>query len=518
MNSILKEMIQGEGPVQGERKTWFLLLLLLAIAFALRLFLVIFPEVIYSDGIEYIRSAKQILSGNWKGTKAPPVYPVLVGLASWWAPSFELAGIWVSVIFGTLAVLPVFYLGKGIFDQKVGILSSLFAVVHPFLYLSSGSVLTEAVYHFLLPTAVLFGWRAFDKGRFWNILLFSLFTALAYLTRPEALGYLFVFIFWVLFIPPPQERRRWFKRVGVVSLAVLCFLIFSFPYLRLLREETGRWAVSKKFSVSVGSLSEDGATPIERFTRTKKITLISFVKEPLTVLKKVVFGWFQALYMFQRGFHPLLFLLAVLGFAWSVRGASSKKGTLYLLSYFIFYFGLLLPFFWIWRRYTSLISTLALPWAALGFIGLTEWITPRLKEGRWRIKFPGLFFLLVLIVIFSQGIAAHGREHRLIQKELGLWMKGHLSGGGKIMSRLPHEAFYAEMDWVRLPEKDYEEILQIARSKNVDYVIVDEKVLSYAPDFQGKAKDQGELQEFFELTRKGRSMILFKLISPPKES
>jgi 4-amino-4-deoxy-L-arabinose transferase-like glycosyltransferase len=515
MKSMFAQISQRGGAVRDERRTLTVLLLLLGLAFVLRLFLVVFPEVIYSDGIEYIRAAKQILSGNWKGTKAPPLYPILIALASRWTPNFELAGIWVSVIFGTLVVIPVFYLGKRIFDEKVGILSALFAVVHPFLYLSSGSVLTEAVYHFLLATAVLFGWRAFVDGRFWNILLFSLFTALAYLTRPEAIGTLFVFGFWVLFVPPPQERRRWLKRVGIVCLAILCFLVFSFPYLRLLREETGTWAISKKFSISVGSLSGEGATPIESFTRTKKITLVSFVKEPLTVLRKIVFGWFQALYMFLRGFHPLLFLLAVLGFAWSIRGASSKKGTLYLLSYFIFYFGLLLPFFWIWRRYTSLLSTLALPWASLGFFGLTEWVTPRLKEGRWRMKLSALFLSFVLIVIFIEGVVAHGREHRLLQKEIGLWMKDHLSKEGKVMSRLPHEAFYAERDWVRMLEKSYEEMIDEARAKNVRYLIIDDKAKKMFPGFLEKVSEE-DLVRLSNWEKEDQTSILYEVFYPAK--
>ena len=129
MKLILTQSCQEEGDSQDRRRIQKILFLLLAIAFILRIFLVIFPEVIYSDGTEYIRYAKQLLSGNWGGSKAPPVYPVLIALASRWIPNFELAGIWVSVIFGTLAVIPVFYLGKRIFNEKVGILSALFAMV-----------------------------------------------------------------------------------------------------------------------------------------------------------------------------------------------------------------------------------------------------------------------------------------------------------------------------------------------------------------------------------------------------
>lgn len=83
---------------------------------------------------------------------------------------YEMAGIWVSVIFGTLIVLPIFYLGRAIFDEKVGFLSALFATVHPSLNISSGSVLTESTYHFFLATSVLFSWNAFSKGKFYHLL------------------------------------------------------------------------------------------------------------------------------------------------------------------------------------------------------------------------------------------------------------------------------------------------------------------------------------------------------------
>jgi len=505
---------QEEGQTHEGQRIPNLLLLLLAMAFVLRIFLILFPEVIYSDGTEYIRCAKLIISGHWGGSKAPPLYPVLIALASRFTPNFELAGIWVSVIFGTLVILPVFYLGREIFTEKIGILSALFAAVHPYLYVSSGSVLTESLYHFLLTTAVLFGWRAFRRGRIWDILLFSLITTLAYFTRPEAIGFLFIFTFWVFFIRPPQEKRHALKRVWIGALALLCFVVFSSPYLYQMRKETGRWELSKKFSISIGSVSEGEAVPLEDFTRTKKITMVSFLVEPVTVLKKIGLGWIQALYKFQLGFHPLLFVLAVLGFVWSMKGTSSKKGSFYLLSYFIFYLGLLLPFLWIARRYTSMISSIALPWASLGFICLTGWIAPRLKEGRWKRAFPVLSLLLVLIVIFVQGRVVHGRGHRLLHKEVGLWMKDHLSKNGNIMmSRLPQIGFYAEMPWVIMPEKSYEEIIEAAHSKGIRYLIVDEKVREPAV-FLKKATGK-ELIRIRDWKRNGEWLILFE-VRPPE--
>jgi hypothetical protein len=233
------------------------------------------------------------------------------------------------------------------------------------------------------------------------------------------------------------------------------------------------------------------------------------VKEPLTVLKKIGFGWLQALYKFQLGFHPLLFVLAVLGFAWSMGEGSSKKGSFYLLSYFIFYLGLLLPFLWIARRYTSLISTIALPWASLGFIRLAEWTTLRLKEGRWKREVPAFFLLFVLLVIFIQGVVVHGREPRSIQREIGLWMKDHLSQEGKIMSRLPQEAFYAEMPWARMPERSYEEIMEAARSQGIRYLIIDERVKD--PSVFSEKPTEKELIRIRDWKKKREWSVLFEV-------
>ncbi len=488
---------QEEDQTQNRQRIPNLLLLLLAFAFVLRIFLVLYPEVIYSDGTEYIRCAKLIVSGNWGGGKAPPLYPVLIALASRFTSNFELAGIWISVIFGTALLLPVFYLGREIFNEKIGILSALFAAVHPYLYVSSGSVLTESVYHFLLTTAVLFGWRAFRRGKIRDILLFSFLTALAYFTRPEAIGFLFIFVFWALFIRPPQEKRHALKRVWIGALAILCFLVFSSPYLYQMRKETGRWELSKKFSISVGSVSEGEAVPLEDFTRTKKITLVSFLVEPVTVLKKLGLGGVQALYRFQLSFHPLLFVLALIGFVWSMREVSFRKESFYLLSYFIFYLGLLLPFLWIARRYTAMISPIALPWASVGFVGLTDWVAPRLKAGRWKRAFSVLSLLLVLIVIFIQGRVVHGRGHRLLHKEVGLWMKDHLSKDGNgMMSRLPQIGFYAEMPWVIMPDRSYEVIMEAAHSKRIRYLIIDEKVREPAVFLEKAGKELNRIRDW----------------------
>jgi 4-amino-4-deoxy-L-arabinose transferase-like glycosyltransferase len=499
----------------GEKKEydWRFLFALLIFAFLIRIPLLIYPEVIHNDGTAYIGHAKRILSGDWSVGKTHPFYPGLIALFHFFTPNEEIAGILVSVIFGALIVLPIFYLGKVIFDEKVGVLSALFATVHPFLYTPSGSVLTESTFHFLLATSVLFGWKAFDGGRFRDILLFSLFTCFSYLTRPEGIGFLLIFGAWVLLINPPKKRRPWTKRAVIILLTIFSFLLFSFPYLLQLRKETGRWQISKKVSVSIGSSSEEADLPVEMIRVKKEISFSSLLKSPMSVVKKMGIGFLDSLYKFQQVYTPLLSLLLILGLILNKGKFFSIKGNLYLLSYFVYFFAFIHPFFWVTRRYTSHVVSIALPWAAVGFVEMTSWVRKRFQEEKFQRKFPATLLLIILIVLFAQGRVIHPREHRVIQREVGFWMRDHLPKGATLMSPLPQEAFYAERPWVRMPRGSYEEILKEARSKDIRYLVIDEDVEKDSPGFLEKSK-QGDLVPVFDLKRKDRRIVVFEIVYP----
>ena len=309
MGQSLLHFWEGE-KVEISKK--FLLGLLL-FAFLLRFPLLLYPEVIRYDGVEYIRHAKLILSGDWTGGKAPPLYPALIAFAHLFIPDAEIAAILISVIFGTLLVLPVFYLGREIFDERIGILSAVIVIVHPFLNSYSGSVLTESTYYFLAAMIVLVGWRAFQRGRGREAILFGLLTALAYLTRPEGIGFLIVFSLWTLIVNPLGEKRSWTRRAGIVILTIFSFLLLSGPYLLEIRKATGRWGITKKFTIAMESSSPaEDAQSIEAITKKKEISLLSLARNPLIVLKKVGAGFFQSLYVFQQAYNPLLFFFALL--------------------------------------------------------------------------------------------------------------------------------------------------------------------------------------------------------------
>jgi hypothetical protein len=336
---------------------------------------------------------------------------------------------------------------------------------------------------------------------------------LSYLTRPEGIGFLLVFGVWILLINPPNERRPWTKRAVIMLLTIFSFLVLSFPYLLQLRKETGRWQISKKVSVSIGSSSEEADLPVEMIRVKKEISFSSLLKSPMSVVKKMGVGFLDSLYKFQQVYTPLLSLLLILGLILNKGKSFSIKGNLYLISYFVYFFGFIHPFFWVTRRYTSHVISIALPWAAFGFIRISDWVDQRFAKGEFRKKFPAVFLIVILIGLFVQGRVIHSREHRFIQKEVGLWMKDHVPKGARLMSPLPQEAFYAERPWVRMPQGSYEEILKEARSKNVRYLAIDEDIEKDSPGFLEKSK-QGDLVSVFYLKRKDRRIVVFEIVDP----
>jgi 4-amino-4-deoxy-L-arabinose transferase-like glycosyltransferase len=514
MGEVASTFNQEDELELKKRKHWKILLLLLAFAFFLRLFLIISPEVIHNDGTEYIRHAKQILSGDWAGGKSPPLYPSLIALVQMITQDYEMAGIWVSVIFGTLIILPVFYLGRVIFDEKIGFLSALLATVHPSLYISSGSVLTESTYHFFLVTSVLLGWYAFSKGGTRHPLLFGLSTALAYLTRPEAIGLLIIFLVWTLVANPSDGKRGLLKKVGIISVAIMSFVAFSFPYLLQIRKDTGRWGLSKKTKVSIGSLSEEEEVPSLEYLRKRKgITLSSIVKHPLPVLGKIGTGLLNSLYKFQQVFNPFLFLLAIVGwvFLFKKKKFYSVKRNLFLLSFLVFFFGLVFPFFFITRRYASQMISLALPWATFGFLEVINWINQRFNREGVGKRVPVVLLICLLIGLFVQGRVIHSREHRFIQREVGLWMKENLPKGSRVMSRLPQEAFYAEFPWVLMPYGEYGVIIEEARCKGVRYLLIDENIEKVSSHFLRNVRRE-DLVPVRDFKKKGQKVMIFEIV------
>ena len=138
-------------------------------AFALRLLLAWRVEhVISPDGLLYVTLGQNLLAGNFReglSTYFPPLYPLLVGLASFVFRDAEFAGRIVSVVAGSLLVVPVHGLIRKWYGGRIALVGACLVALHPVLIYYSTVVLTESTYTLLFTCGVLAGWTALSGGR-----------------------------------------------------------------------------------------------------------------------------------------------------------------------------------------------------------------------------------------------------------------------------------------------------------------------------------------------------------------
>jgi hypothetical protein len=155
--------------------------------------------------------------------------------------------------------------------------------------------------------------------------------------------------------------------------------------------------------------------------------------------------------------------------------------------------------------------SISIPWAAFGFLEVAHWINQRFNRKGVGKRVSVVLLICLLIGLFVQGRLIHSRERRLIQKETGLWMKDHLPRDAEVMSRLPQEAFYAQLPWVRMPDGAYEVIIGEARAKGVRYLAVEEDIEKVSPRFW-EALRREDIVPVKEFERKDQRETIFELV------
>jgi 4-amino-4-deoxy-L-arabinose transferase-like glycosyltransferase len=138
--------------------------------------------------------------------------------------------------------LPVYFLGKRIFDQRVAFVSTLALTIHPYIRRFSADVLKESAYLFFLATAFWFIWRTLQREKRYPFLFVPLFSALAYLVRPDGVEILLIAFFYTLFV---KRFSLPGKKGVVILLIVVSSAVLFLPYLLHLKGVTGGWALSK---------------------------------------------------------------------------------------------------------------------------------------------------------------------------------------------------------------------------------------------------------------------------------
>lgn len=507
-------------------KEWkrVLLLSLAAMAFRVLLIVVFANELVAdSDQLRTIALAQKFAAGDFYGVLDPywpPLYPILIGTLTFlisFVDSPILPALLIAIVTGTLAVPLTYYLVKQSYGrQREATLAAVVAIFFGHLINSVFSFGTENIYLLLIIGALMIGWRGLERSSAADYTLTGILLGLAYLTRPEAIGY--TVFFALLAFGKNWWESQTFSRNSITQIAALLlgFALLAAPYVLYLRTATGTWTISAKAQVNsaIGDLeqmAEAGAAPdatgqagvlIHSFIS----NLIQFNKDfpfllPPLLLIFVALGLFSRRWdkeRLRREMYLILFcLITVFGYAATVVQVR--------------YFYVLLPIFFGWMAY--------------GIFQLGRWFSKSMQN--WmpnRSVSPAVFVILCVVFIFSYTLPINcfmvpedkaWQTTAYEERNAGLWLRKKASTSSRIFSASSRPAFYAGGRHVAPTTTDVGEILRQIKEDHLDYVITGERSIKrnpYLKDFTEILQNDPDFELIYNKEeRPGYQVEIFKL-------
>ncbi len=254
---------------------WALLAVLLTLATAIHAWQVAHTLVAARDSIGYIRYALQMQERPWREVLRQadqhPIYPLSVLAVS--LPVRQLMGgttcdamvlscQLASSFAGVLLVIPMFYLGRELFDRRVGFWAAALFQCLPVSAHVTADALTEAAYLLITATMLLLAARSLRDFSIRRFALCGLCGGLAYLTRPEgALTVVAVFLVLLGTQAVPAWRRSWKRTSACAASLVVAAAVVGIPYMVTIGGFTIKPTANHMFEKAWADVSAAAAPP-----------------------------------------------------------------------------------------------------------------------------------------------------------------------------------------------------------------------------------------------------------------
>lgn len=493
------------------RELW-ILLALVVVSLALRTTLVArVDRIVRWDEPDYLILGKHLFTGEGFTVSGrpelhyAPLFPITTGLLYPLTHNMKLNSDIGYVFFGTLLLLPFYWLARRLFGVRIAVLATAFLCLYPPLtagVLFWGTML-EPLYLFLLFSSLCAVWLAWEKNSVWAFLATGALFGLAYLAKPEAVA---DFGWMLVLLALANWWRRSLKRsLPGLLVAVVAFALVISPYLLFLYRYTGRIMISGKlgltYAAGLGAVEHDPGIydraiskldaageeiiwfSLDRF----KVSVWNLIKaDPRGFLRRI---WQNVNILesalFVRKVFPFYWLLLVglgwFGSAWD-RERLVKELFLVAAALPVFIF---LPFH-IEVRYFSPMFPILLLWVAKGIVALGDWLretTTKIRAGTAASHKAAtvlsvavvLAFLLYFSVLQPEVVADGLADMTPTHREAGLWLKAHANANAMVMSRDTEVPFYAERRWAATPNEEYPVFIAYLRKRGANYLVVDER-------------------------------------------
>ena len=474
--------------------------ILLGLAFGVRLYLVFHTYLITNDGILYIKMSKLISQGEAGAAFSLlffNLYPLITIVFQKVFIDWELSAQMVSAVFGSLTIIPLYFLIRSLLGRTVAIISSLLFISHPYIVRFSAEVIRGPTFWFFLMMAVWVGWEAISRKRAWLFFLTSLLGAVSFLLRPEGIIVVPVVAVWVFLGSWETVKSTYRQRIFHAAILLLTVPVLLSPAVLYLRGKTGRWHWARADTIIGIATADVTMSNIKKSFHTLEmkpwddspqgqnefIRLRQFLS--LATEHRIGIVMLEMISKFQKVMHPLLFILFLFGTIKRKEIQYHRRGEIFLLSLLAILLLILMRYstisFYIGTRHMIAPVILCLGWVGIGVFELGYRIKhiPRLvrvEDGRGAgLRNIHWILLVVIILALLPKTLAPQRAEKIPIKEAGRWIGAHGPKAPVIMAHggLARIAFYADGAFLEVPKG--QDLFEYAKRNRVNFLAINEK-------------------------------------------
>ena len=529
-----------------KRETLILILIFLLGAL-IRIYLSCNETFIGSDAVVYTRLGKNLIeSGRYLfgensnlGIYFPPGYPVFVGLINLFLKDLFISGKMVSLFFSLISIFLFYSIGKELDNRESGLFAAFAYAIYPTsIIVTTLKAQSEGTFFFFIFFSIYLFMVSKRRNSFFIYASLGLSIGIAYLTRPE--GLLLLLLPFLTFVDnnPLKNKRYLFK----VCVAFMTFILIISPYLLFLKRSTGEFKISGKQNMGM-AIERDANIKSKKgldetiFSLNKEKTQLRFFNTGTSIFSYIFKNLFENPSKFIKHFLNnvkdeieilgigLIPIILPLFFSFFRRDLFKKKNML-LFILFPFLFGGLYSLFPIQKRFMGSMVLSLILFSSVGFANSQSAFSNifdfcKIKRNKIILFLEKhiKYIIIIMLILSSFLYYAVFRSKSEIPTEhikAGYFLKNNISSEYEklnIMSLAPWISFYSDSRFTYLPYANYSDMINFAKLYHVDYIVVDERLLSewdFYDEFLHMEKYSDDVKLIYE-DNSGKLIKMFKV-------
>lgn len=490
INSILKNFFSDD-----KYSYLRISILIILLGFAIRLFSFHYTYIINPDGVLYIHQARAIYYGIKDAILTCSMgylsnYSILIVLAYKIFGDWVIAAKSVSLFFGTITLIPLYFLMKRFLHDKIALLSILvFALIPVFVDRSVDGV-RDPVYWFFSVLGLYLFVSQIKERTYLYLILSSLCFLMAAWARIEAILFVLVSFIFILFVR--QDRK--IQRTSIFSIPIVLILLLGMFGLMISNVSVNDfhrgYEVTTKLSspmIEYGNLRHSMA---ELMNKPLDDNLPAFLHKARNLVWLIGIGTIFK-YAVRAYFYPF-FLIFIIGLGGVWGKIKEDRRILYLTSVAVS--ALLLLYMHVlqtWMMFDRFLAIFIFPSFIFVGFGLEKII--HFFRSRFHLKESialSILCLLILICALPKNLKPREAD-KLVFKRIGELIAEREGNSQVIAIAAPHSirwiSFYANVKYKGAPcpernhdieniiGKNYGEFVQNLKRRGIRYFLWEEK-------------------------------------------